>query len=544
MIGGACPRTTRGNQPSRYKTRARGRDADERRQGDARDGTGAMATLADSFLADLDELSDEEEDLGGRTRAEAQTTTEEATGTRTRGGGDGVDELLKSDDLDEVAPLTSTERYARVTKAVAESMASSAMEVNDAGRRIGAVDEGAEALVVECNTLTVEVDNEIAVVHQYIKDKYKKKFPELESLVMHPIDYARVVKVIGNEMDMNVELDDVLPSATIMVVSVTGSTTSGEPLSEVELKKTLEACDRALELDEAKKKMFNYVATRMADTAPNLSAVLGSDIAAQLIGVAGGLNALSKMPACNVQVLGSKKKNTGGMSSASAIRAGDMHAGFIYDCDIIQKKTPPAWRTKAARLIGAKCSLMARVDAFGESQDGATGKKFADEIMKKIEKWQEPPPARTSKPLPAPGVEQKKRRGGRRARALKERYGLTDMRKAANRVNFGEAEEEVGLDGEGLGTLGSSAGAAAVAGRMRIAAKAAKLIKTDNKGGRSTFASTAGTSGMASSLAFTPIQGIELVNPNGPKQDGLTSGTDSVFSERRGFSNVARQLKR
>ena len=126
---------------------------------------------------------------------------------------------------------------------------------------------------------------------------------------------------------------------------------------------------------------------------------------------------------------------------------------------------------------------------------------------------------------------------------MKERYGLTDMRKAANRVNFGEAEEEVGL-GEGLGALGSSAGAAAVAGRMRIAAKAAKLIKTDNKGGRSTFASTAGTSGMASSLAFTPIQGIELVNPNGPKQDGLTSGTDSVFSERRGFSNVARQLKR
>ncbi len=57
-------------------------------------------------------------------------------------------------------------------------------------------------------------------------------------------------------------------------------------------------------------------------------------------------------------------------------------------------------------MIGAKCSLMARVDAFGESQDGATGKKFADEIMKKIEKWQEPPPARTSKPLPAPGVDE------------------------------------------------------------------------------------------------------------------------------------------
>ena len=163
--------------------------------------------------------------------------------------------------------------------------------------------------MVECNALTVEVDNEVAVVHQYIKDRYKSKFPELESLVLHPIDYARVVKAIGNEMDMmGVELDGVLPSATIMVVSVTGSTTSGQPLSESDLEKTLRACDRALELDEAKKKMFNYVATRMADTAPNLSAVLGSDIAAQLIGIAGGLHALSKMPACNVQVWGLRRR--------------------------------------------------------------------------------------------------------------------------------------------------------------------------------------------------------------------------------------------
>jgi U4/U6 small nuclear ribonucleoprotein PRP31 len=45
----------------------------------------------------------------------------------------------------------------------------------------------------------------------------------------------------------------------------------------------------------------------------------------------------------------------------------------------------------------------------------------------KIEKWQEPPPAKTSKPLPAPDAEVKKRRGGRRLRKMKERYGLTDV---------------------------------------------------------------------------------------------------------------------
>ena len=103
-----------------------------------------------------------------------------------------------------------------------------------------------------------------------------------------------------------------------------------------------------------------------ADTAPNLSAVLGSEVAARLMGVAGGLIPLSKMPACNVQVLGAKRKTMAGFSSAAAVRSGDLHAGFIFQCDVIQKNTPPALRSRAARLIGGKCTLMARVDAFGE----------------------------------------------------------------------------------------------------------------------------------------------------------------------------------
>ena len=45
-----------------------------------------------------------------------------------------------------------------------------------------------------------------------MQDKYRLKFPELESLVHHPIDYARVVKAIGNEMDITlVDLEDILP---------------------------------------------------------------------------------------------------------------------------------------------------------------------------------------------------------------------------------------------------------------------------------------------------------------------------------------------
>jgi len=66
---------------------------------------------------------------------------------------------------------------------------------------------------VECNRLAVDIDNEMAVVHAFIKDKYRLKFPELESLVHAPVEYARVVRRIGNEADLTaVDLDDLLPA--------------------------------------------------------------------------------------------------------------------------------------------------------------------------------------------------------------------------------------------------------------------------------------------------------------------------------------------
>ena len=60
----------------------------------------------------------------------------------------------------------------------------------------------------------MDIDAEIAVVHNFMRDHYRAKFPELESLVHHAVDYARVVRSIGNEMDLTlVDLEDILPQA-------------------------------------------------------------------------------------------------------------------------------------------------------------------------------------------------------------------------------------------------------------------------------------------------------------------------------------------
>lgn len=80
------------------------------------------------------------------------------------------------------------------------------------------------------------------MIHKFVRDKYEKRFPELESLVPMPLDYVNTVKLLGNDIDTKGQNKDllsaVLPPATCIVVSVTASTSQGKPLEPEELQVT------------------------------------------------------------------------------------------------------------------------------------------------------------------------------------------------------------------------------------------------------------------------------------------------------------------
>lgn len=61
---------------------------------------------------------------------------------------------------------------------------------------------------------------------------------------------------------LQVELDDLLPAASVMVVTVTATTTSGKPLSEELLAKVQQGCDMALQLDTDKQQVCVEGGTR------------------------------------------------------------------------------------------------------------------------------------------------------------------------------------------------------------------------------------------------------------------------------------------
>lgn len=502
-----------------------------------------MSSLAGEFLADLDEedlatVKQEPEDEEFAEPMEDDENMEDM-------GEPEIDEeleeklkaTLKNEDITKVATLLYTVRFKNLMRKVQDKIANpQPMQI------IGPIEEDPEyQLIVESNALVSEINNEIQVVHKYVRDRYAKKFPELESLVLNALDYARVVKRIGNQTDLTqVDLTDLIPATSIMIVSVAASTTTGEPLEDAEWLKIAKACDIALELDDCRKKILEYVQSKMIFIAPNLSSLVGSSVAAKLIAAAGGLAALSKIPACNLILLGAPKKNLAGFSTASGRR---FMQGYILESDVIQK-TPQSLRSKSFRVLGPKTTLAARIDSNAGDKSGQTGTRLKEEILKKIEKWQEAPPTKEAKPLPAPDDRPKKRRGGKRVQKMKQKYAVTDMRKQQNRMSFGVAEEET-FDGKGLGMMMSGSGKVRLNAQEKGVLKKQKLQEKQQQQQANRYGTVSGfqTSGFATSLAMTPVKGIELANPDALAQARLKvqQANERYFSQDKSFFQVKKQ---
>lgn len=407
-------------------------------------------------------------------------------------------------------------------------------------------------LIVKANNLAASIDHELAIVHKYTTDNYSKRFPELESLVSTPFDYIRTVKALGNDVQKaksNEVLMEILKPATIMVVSVTASTTQGADLSEAELDGIMEAVDMGLDLVKSKDEILRYVESRMTFFAPNLTIILGAPTAAKLMGIAGGLTNLAKIPACNVQLLGAVKRAASGYSNVTTLP----HTGFIFHSPVVQA-APSDLRFKVQKLVASKATLAARADALHSALDGSVGDRFRGELETKIDKLMEPPPVKTIKALPLPLEGQRKKRGGRRYRKMKERLGMTEIRKQANRLNFAEIEADAYQDdlGFSLGVLkkGGSGGGGAIrqaqVNKATNARMSQKMQKTLLKHQRATGSSTvtfggmstvkrSSVSGTASSVNFTPLQGLEIVNPGAAEKK---ADDNKYFSQTSGFISI------
>lgn len=411
-------------------------------------------------------------------------------------------------------------------------------------------------LLTQSNNLSTKIDGEVYLVHKYIRDHYYTRFPELERLVTLPLEYAKVASIIGNgpmdsdrlkslqtstDNSLGVTLKSVLNGPSLMVVTLEATTSKGSPMTPEQEARVRQGCEMLVALTRAKETLTDYVQSRMRIFAPNMTALIGSLTAAQLLNTAGGLTNLSKTPACNLPAWGSKKGQAG-----MATNIGVRQQGFLYHSEMI-RGIPTDLRKQAMRIVSAKLVLAARVDRVHSSPDGSTGEELKAACLERLEKLTEPPPNKGGRALPVPDDKPARKRGGRRARKAKEAVAMTDLRKAQNRMAFGKEEREVGY-GTGSGTVGMGMIGQANDGRIRglqvdqrtraklgakskgwgagtsssvnggglasaIGGGTVDLQARGLRGGPGASSGVGSSIGTASSLSFTPAQGLELVDP-------------------------------
>lgn len=260
-------------------------------------------------------------------------------------------------------------------------------------------------LVVQSNKHLASLTEEMAKAHGALARAYKPKFPELEELLPNIMQYKNAVRIIWNETDLtrvNDELNEILNSNQIITISVAGSTTSGRPLTQGELDEVDRTATYMEDLLVVQKELVSFVETSMSSLCPSICEVIGPTTAAKLLGLAGGLQELTKIPSCNLQVMGQVKYNSesrAGLSGASL----KQHVGILAESDIV-KSVPRQYQKRALKVVAAKLALAARFDFVnvdsGRPRSASTGLKLKSELLEKFEKWQEPDKAPVLKALP------------------------------------------------------------------------------------------------------------------------------------------------
>ena len=82
---------------------------------------------------------------------------------------------------------------------------------------------------------------------------------------------------------------------------------AGQDLSPIDLINVQQFAQRVINLSEYRKKLYEYLVTKMTDIAPNLASLIGEVVGARLISHAGSLSNLAKCPSSTLQILGAEK---------------------------------------------------------------------------------------------------------------------------------------------------------------------------------------------------------------------------------------------
>ncbi|KAI4995695.1 hypothetical protein ZWY2020_037743 [Hordeum vulgare] len=240
--------------------------------------------------------------------------------------------------------------------------------------------EKVDTMIIQAIGLLDDLDKELNTYAMRVREWYGWHFPELTKIVTDNIQYAKVVKLMGNRTNaVNLDFSEILTDDEVEAQLKEAAVISmGTEVNDLDLSNIRELCDQVLALSEYRSQLYDYLKSRMNTIAPNLTALVGELVGARLISHGGSLVNLAKQPGSTIQILGAEKA----LFRALKTKHATPKYGLIYHASLIGQAAPKH-KGKISRSLASKAALAIRYDALGDGEHNSLGV----ESRLKLETW-------------------------------------------------------------------------------------------------------------------------------------------------------------
>lgn len=166
--------------------------------------------------------------------------------------------------------------------------------------------------IIQVIALIEQMDKNINTFAMRLKEWFSWHFPELGKIITDNTIYSKLVHYIENRENINEgmlpDLEEICMDEEKAKEIVEASLISmGQDISEADGAQIKMFSSRVVDMINYRAGLGEYLHNRMNAVAPNLSTLIGDNVAAKLISQAGSLVNLAKYPASTIQILGAEK---------------------------------------------------------------------------------------------------------------------------------------------------------------------------------------------------------------------------------------------
>ena len=313
-------------------------------------------------------------------------------------------------------------------------------------------------LIKQAVDTIVELDKAINFFSTRVREWYGLHFPELtDKLIDDNIKFAKFVAKIGlrenfslSQLSTQLQLTEKQTEDLIL----RAERSMGGKLSPQEFLPIQQLADQIIVMGEYRKNLEIYISDAIDEVAPNVKAVLGSQITGKLLAIAGSLERLAHASSSTLQMLGAEK------ALFKAIKSGGKTPkyGILFQWNKIRSEKTHL-RGKIARMVSGKISILAKVDYYKGEFIGDEYRKVIDRKIALLQK-QHPKPPKREKPSFEGKPGQRRESSGQHERGGKPYSSDRHLKgkSGGSKGNFSKSNSSRGRPSDSRGRSGDSRG--------------------------------------------------------------------------------------